>query len=115
MKSKIMLCIAAGAAMLTASRTDLNTPVDSQYTKYPNGDVAISAQLTGIYNQFRGPLGRRFMEAMELSSDEMTAVSYKGKLGRRQYLRSPESAHLFLHGQYDRLDDGSRYGLRQSQ
>ena len=92
MKSKIMLCIAAGAAMLTASCTDLNTPVDSQYTKYPNSDVAISAQLTGIYNQFRGPLGRRFMEAMELSSDEMTAVSYSGN-----WVDASTYAHPSLH------------------
>lgn len=78
--------------MLTASCTDLNTPVDSQYTKYPNSDVAITAQLTGIYNQFRGPLGRRFMEAMELSSDEMTAVSYSGN-----WVDASTYAHPSLH------------------
>ena len=78
MKSKIKIWVATGVALLTASCTDLNTPVDSQYTQYPNSSVALDAQMTGIYNQLRDCLGRRYMEAMELSSDEMSAVSYSG-------------------------------------
>lgn len=78
MKTKIALMLTIGVLTMTTSCTDLNTPVESQYTTFPNSDVALDALLTSIYNQMRGTLGRRYMEAMALSSDEETAVSYSG-------------------------------------
>lgn len=78
MKTKIAFLLAAGALTLATSCTDLDVDVNSQYTSLPNSDAALTAQLNTVYSQFRGALGRRFMEVMELSSDEMTAVSYSG-------------------------------------
>lgn len=78
MKNKIKLLFAAGLASLAAGCTDLDVPVNSQYTQYPNSEVALEAQMTGIYFQMRDCFGRRYMEAMALSSDEYTAISYSG-------------------------------------
>lgn len=78
MKTNIKLMAAAAIVGLTTACTDLDVPVDSQYTKYPNSPIVLDAQMAAIYNQMRGPLGRRYKEVMSLSSDEMTAVSYNG-------------------------------------
>lgn len=37
-----------GLASLAVGCTDLNVPVDSQYTSYPNSEAALEAQLSGI-------------------------------------------------------------------
>jgi len=76
MKHNIKLFLAAGLIGLTASCTDLDVPVESQYTTYPNTEEALEAQLAGIYFQMRDCIGRRYMEAMALSSDEFTSVAY---------------------------------------
>ena len=78
MKSNIKLMVAAGMMLLATGCTDLDVPLKSQYPSYPNSEVALNAQLNSIYSHFRGTLGRRFFEAMSLSSDEQTAVSYSG-------------------------------------
>lgn len=78
MKSNIKLMFAAGMMLLVTGCTDLDVPLKSQYPSYPNSEVALNAQLNSIYSHFRGTLGRRFFEAMSLSSDEQTAVSYSG-------------------------------------
>ena len=63
---------------MAASCTKLDVPVDSQYTGIPNTESALEANMANVYFQFRDPLGRRFMEAMTLSSDEWTSLSYSG-------------------------------------
>jgi hypothetical protein len=68
----------AGLAAVAVGCTDLDVPVESQYTSYPSNDEALEAQMAGIYFQMRGCFGRRYNEAMSLSSDEWTAVSYGG-------------------------------------
>jgi len=79
MKTNIKLFLAAGLMGLTAaSCTDLDVPVESQYTTYPGTTEALEGQMSGIYFQMRGTFGRRFMEAMALSSDEYTSVAYGG-------------------------------------
>ena len=78
MKTNIKIFFAAALTALTVGCTDLDVPVESQYTSYPSSEAAIEAQLSGIYFQLRGCYGRRFMEANALSSDEYTAVSYGG-------------------------------------
>jgi len=78
MKTNIKVFFAAALAALTVGCTDLDVPVESQYTSYPNSEAALEAQLSGIYFQMRGCYGRRYMEAMALSSDEYTSVSYGG-------------------------------------
>lgn len=78
MKTNIKIFFAAAFAALSVGCTDLDVPVESQYTSYPTNEAAMEAQLSGIYFQMRGCYGRRYMEAMALSSDEYTSVSYGG-------------------------------------
>ena len=78
MKTNIKVLFAASFAVMTVGCTDLEVPVESQYTSYPNSEAALEAQLSGIYFQMRDCFGRRYMEAQALSSDEYTAVSYGG-------------------------------------
>ena len=78
MKNTIKFLLAAGIIGITASCTDLDVPVESQYTGIPDSEAALEANMANIYFQFRDPLGRRFMEAMTLSSDEWTSASYSG-------------------------------------
>ena len=78
MNNKIKCLLAAGIVGLAASCTDLNTNVESQYTAIPGTKAAVEANMANIYFQFRDALGRRFMEAMTLSSDEWTSLSYSG-------------------------------------
>ena len=70
MKLNIKTLFAASLATLAVSCTDLDVPVDSQYTKYPGTEEAIVSKMAGIYFQMRECFGRRYMEAQALSSDE---------------------------------------------
>ena len=78
MKTNIKMFFAAALAAVTVGCTDLDVPVESLYTAYPGTEEALEAQMSGIFFQLRGTFGRRYMEAMALSSDEYTAVSYGG-------------------------------------
>ena len=69
----------AGVAMLCfASCSDLDTPIDSKYTKYPDNPIAINAQLEGCYYYQRSEawFSRNFWEGVMLQGDEMMAVCY---------------------------------------
>lgn len=71
--------LAAGAFMMTlASCTDLKVPIESQYTEYPDTELALEAKMSDVYFQMRGPMGRRIFELLGCASDEFTAVSYGG-------------------------------------
>ena len=92
MKTNIKSFLAAGLGLLTLGCTDLHVPVESQYTEYPSSEAAVEAKMANIYFQMRDCMGRRFMEAMALSSDEFTAVSYSGN-----WVDSYAYAHPSLH------------------
>ena len=66
--------------------------IKSQYTSYPDSDIAIDAKTSDVYYAFRGALGRSYNEAMTLSSDECMGVSFDG-----DYYDSGNYAHLSLH------------------
>ena len=78
MKTNIKLFLAAGLVALTASCTDLDVTPEAQWTEYPTGDAAIEAQMADVYFHLRGTLGRRYMEAQALSSDEWIGISFDG-------------------------------------
>ena len=78
MKKTIVFMCAAGMLGLAASCTDLDVSVDSQYTKYPNSEIAQEAKLTDVYYHLLGTIGRRYMEAQALSSDEWVGISFDG-------------------------------------
>lgn len=79
MKANIKYLFSICAAALISGCTDLDVKVESQYTEYPtDNEIAVEAKMADIYFQMRDCFGRRYMEAMSLSSDEYTAVSYGG-------------------------------------
>ena len=96
MKQNIKLLFAAGLLGLATSCTDLDVPVKSQYTKYPSSEVAQEAQMADVYYHLRGTLGRRYMEAQALASDEWVGISFDG-----DYFDSGTYAHTCLHNFYD--------------
>ena len=76
---KLYKILSTGAlALAMASCTDLDVDMDSLYSTLPGTESAVEANMANIYFQFRDPLGRRYMEAMTLSSDEYTSVAYSG-------------------------------------
>ena len=78
MKTNIKVLFAAGLIALTASCTDLDVTPQAQYTEYPNTPEAIEAKMADVYFHLRGTLGRRYMEAQALSSDEWVGISFDG-------------------------------------
>lgn len=92
MRLNIKTLFAASLATLAVGCTDLNVPVDSQYTVYPSTEEAAISKMAGVYFCMRDCFGRRYMEAMELSSDEFTALSFSGN-----WLDSYAYANTSLH------------------
>lgn len=78
MKTNIKLLFAAGLIAFTTSCTDLDVTPEAQLTEYPNSVEAVEAQLADVYFHLRGTLGRRYMEAQALSSDEWVGISFDG-------------------------------------
>lgn len=79
-------------ALFASSCTDLDVEVKSKYTSYPNSEIAVEAKTSDVYYAFRWALGRRYNEAMTLSSDECMGVSFDG-----DYYDSGNYAHPSLH------------------
>ena len=69
---------AAGIVALTTSCTDLDVTPKAQFTEYPTTEAAIEAQMADVYFHLRSTLGRRYMEAQALSSDEWVGISFDG-------------------------------------
>lgn len=78
MKKNIKFLFAACVASLATSCTDLDVTPESQYTEYPENEIAVEAKMSDIYYYLRDMFGRRYMEAQSLSSDEFTAISFGG-------------------------------------
>ena len=78
MKANIKLLFAAGIVALTTSCTDLDVTPKAQFTEYPTTEAAIEAQMADVYFHLRSTLGRRYMEAQALSSDEWVGISFDG-------------------------------------
>ena len=78
MKTNKMILSTGLLAFALAGCTDLEVDMDSQYSALPSSEAAIEANMANIYFQLRDPLGRRYMEAMTLSSDEYTSLAYSG-------------------------------------
>ena len=78
MKTNMKLFFAAGLMALTTSCTDLDIKPEALFTEYPTSDAAVEAQMADVYFHLRGTLGRRYMEAQALSSDEWVGISFDG-------------------------------------
>lgn len=94
MKPNIKTLLAAGIIGLATSCTDLNVDIDSQYTKYPDSDIAVAAKMASIYNTFAASLGRSYDEVQSLSSDEYVGLSFDGSY-TDQGRYSNQSLHTF--------------------
>ena len=93
------LFLSAGlVAMTLTSCTDLDMSPNSQYTEDPSQNsgvdpmIVVEAKMADVYFHLKGTLGRRYMEAQCLSSDEFTALAFAGG-----YYDSGTYAHQALH------------------
>lgn len=98
MKNSIKLITwLVGGLFTFSSCTDLDVDLKSTYTEYPDSEIAKEAKMAGLYYGFGGALGRRYMEAALLSSDEFMAVTFGGNwYDGGNYIHS--SLHASLHG-----------------
>lgn len=93
------LFLSAGlVAMTLTSCTDLNVGPNSQYTEDPSKNsgvdpmIVVEAKMADVYYHLAGTLGRRYMEAQALSSDEFTGLAFDGG-----YYDDGTYAHQALH------------------
>ncbi len=98
MKTNIKLLFAAGLMALATSCTDLEVAPSSQYTEDPSKNsgidpmIVVETKMADIYYHLAGTLGRRYMEAQCLASDEFTGLAFDGG-----YYDSGTYAHQALH------------------
>lgn len=92
MKNKIKLYLSAGLFAATAGCTDLDVDIKSQYTEFPDSEIAAEAKLSDVYYAFRGALGRRYNDLVSFSSDEFSGISFDG-----DYYNEGENSHPTLH------------------
>ena len=93
------LFISAGLlAMTLTGCTDLDMSPNSQYTEDPSKNsgvdpmIVVEAKMADVYYHLAGTLGRRYMEAQCLASDEFTSLAFAGG-----YYDSGTYAHQALH------------------
>ncbi len=95
--NKIVLAAGMFAVALT-SCTDLDVNPNSQYTEDPSKNsgidpmIMVEAKMSDVYFHLSGTLGRRYMEAQCLASDEFTSLAFDGG-----YYDSGTYAHQALH------------------
>ena len=95
--NKIILTAGLFALALT-SCTDLDVSPKSQYTEDPSQNsgidpmIVVEAKMADVYNHLAAILGRRYMEAQCLASDEFTSLAFDGG-----YYDSGTYAHQALH------------------
>ncbi len=92
MKRNKNIILASLLALAFSGCTDLDVKVESQYTEYPNNEIAVEAKMADLYYHLRGVYGRRFMEAHAVSSDEYAGVSFDGGY-IDNYIYSNQSFH----------------------
>ena len=85
-------------ALALTGCTNLDVNIDSQYTEDPSKEggvdpmLVVEAKMADVYFHLSGCLGRRYMEAQALSSDEFTALAFDGG-----YYDDGTYAHTALH------------------
>ena len=95
--NKVFLAAGMFAVALT-SCTNLDVTPDSQYTEDPSKNsgvdpmIMVEAKMADLYYHLAGTLGRRYMEAQGLASDEFTCLAFDGG-----YYDDGTYAHQALH------------------
>lgn len=91
-KNHIQFILPMLLLMVAASCTDLEVDIKSQYTTFPDSEIAAEAKTADVYFAMRGPLSRDYHHAQLLSSDEAMGVSLSG-----DYYDNGAYAHITLH------------------
>jgi hypothetical protein len=80
MKSSIKYLLFSAAMLGNFACTDLDVNINSQYTQYPDNEVAVGAKLNACYYYMRNEacLGRNYWEGVMLEGDELMGVSFNG-------------------------------------
>ena len=95
--NKFILTAGLFAVALTGC-TDLDVTPNSQYTEDPSKNsgvdpmIVVEAKMADVYFHMAGTLGRRYMEAQCLASDEFTCLAFDGG-----YYDGGTYAHQALH------------------
>ncbi|MDR2232549.1 MAG: RagB/SusD family nutrient uptake outer membrane protein [Tannerella sp.] len=89
---------------LVVSCTDLDVEIKSQYTEFPDSEVAAEAKASGAYFAFRGPLGDPYNQAQVLSTDELMCYAFDNG----DYYDGGRYVHLTLHS-WNADDGGINY------
>lgn len=101
----------AALLALAAGCTDLDVDIKSQYTEFPDSELAAEAKAANAYFFMRDPLARDYNQAQCLSSDETTSFSFNGS----DYYDNGRYNHIVLHnwtpddaviGYWDKLTQG---------
>ena len=98
--NKFILTAGLFAVALT-SCTDLDVEPSSQYTEDPSKNsgvdpmIVVEAKMADVYFHLSGTLGRRYMEAQCLASDEFTCLAFDGG-----YYDDGTYAHQALHNSF---------------
>ena len=98
--NKLILSAGLLAVTLTGC-TDLDMAPSSQYTEDPSKNsgvdpmLMVEAKMADVYYHLAGTLGRRYMEAQCLSSDEFTSLAFDGG-----YYDDGTYAHQALHNSF---------------
>lgn len=72
--------ILAGVVASTAACTDLDTPIENKYVKFPDNPIAVSGEFEGCYYYTRNEawFGRNFWEGVFLAGDEAVGINLNG-------------------------------------
>ena len=101
MKLNKLFLTAGLFAIALVSCTDLEVTPSSQYTEDPSKNsgvdpmIVVEAKMADVYFHLSGTLGRRYMEAQCLASDEFTCLAFDGG-----YYDDGTYAHQALHNSY---------------
>lgn len=94
--------IFAGITLVATGCTDLDVDIKSQYTKFPDSELATEAVSANVYNAFRGAYGNNYWMTQTLTSDEAVAVAmgsdyYDGGIYRQLHVHDWNRDHGMLH------------------
>jgi hypothetical protein len=79
--------------LLAAGCTNLDVDIKSQYTEFPDSEIAVEAKAANAYFAMHDPMARDYNHAQTLSSDETTSFSFNGS----DYYDNGRYNHMALH------------------
>lgn len=93
MKTKYVKIFSVGLSALMTACTNLDVPIVSQYTEFPDNERAQEAVAANAYYAMRGPIGRYYNTAQTLTTDEAMSKSYN----KGDWYDNGGYSHLALH------------------